>query len=263
MGTIIDIHTHVFPDEVASRAVSLLGQTSGIQPSLDGTTTALRKSMRTAGINRCALMPIATKLQQVARINQWIAGLDREYFIPFGTIYPPAGDFDGQINQILELNLPGIKLHPDYQDFYPDDESVFPLYDILQKNGLIVLMHCGRDPSFEGIHTPPHSIRRIIDTFPDLILIAAHFGGYQVWDDVERYLIGTPVFLETSYTLPFLAADRFVAMARAHGIERVLFGTDSPWTDQREEIDKIKACGLSKDERERIFHLNAETHFNF
>ncbi len=255
---IIDIHTHVFPNEVASRALDTLSGTSGIKPFHRGTIEDLSESMQAAGISRSALMPVATRPEQVASINNWMASLDRSRFIPFGAVYPLGDDIESQIDTVCRLHFPGIKLHPDYQGFLPDDERLFPLYDLLQQRHLLLLMHCGRDPSFEDIKASPKRIKKISDLFPQLNLIAAHFGGFQVWDDVEKFLVGSPVYFDTSFAIINLGIERFRSMVISHGIDKIMFGTDSPWTDQRMEVETLKKCGFSSGELDKIFHKNAE-----
>jgi len=255
---IIDIHTHIFPDPVAERAIPKLSATSGITPAHNGTVAGLLSSMQRANITQSALMPVATRPEQVTKINQWIAQLDRRRFIPFGTLYPLDEEaVETHITQVIALGMPGIKLHPNYQNFIPDDERIFRVYELLERYGLILLIHCGKDLSFDEIKATPERIRRVIDSFPRLRLIGAHFGGFQLWDEVEKHLIGTSIYLETSFTLPFMDSARFVLLARAHKIERILFGTDSPWAEQREEVERLKRCGFSPDELEDIFYFNA------
>ncbi len=254
---IIDIHTHVFPRHIAEKAVPALAKSAGISAYLDGTVSSLVASMDAAGIAQSAVMPIATKPRQVASINEWIAGLDPKRFIRFGTIHPESEDVHAHIDHVIELGLSGIKLHPDYQDFLPDDEDIFHVYDRIRRDNFVLLMHCGKDFSFEEIAATPARVRRVLDAFPGICMVAAHFGGYQVWDEVEDFLIGSNVYLDTSFTLPHLDASRFVAMARSHGIEKVVFGTDSPWTAQADEIEKIQHCGFEDDEQRNIFYRNA------
>jgi len=88
-------------------------------------------------------------------------------------------------------------------------------------------------------------------------MIYAHMGGWMFWDDVERLIIGENVFLETSYTLGLISDERFVRMVRNHGIERVLFGTDSPWRSQKEDVEKILSLPFTDAEKERLLYKNA------
>ena len=64
-------------------------------------------------------------------------------------------------------------------------------------------------------------------------------GGFRLWDEVQEHLIGLPIWLDTSYSLGHLPDEQFLEMVRAHGVERILFGTDAPWADMAEEVARI------------------------
>jgi len=89
-------------------------------------------------------------------------------------------------------------------------------------------------------------------------VVAAHFGGFKMWDEVDRFLVGRNLWLDTSFTLAWFPAERFVEMARRHGIEKILFGTDSPWADQGDEIQLHEESGLTESELSAVFCDNAE-----
>lgn len=255
----IDIHTHVFPPDIARRAIPELEKTSRTRAFLDGTTDGLVDSMQRAGISKSALMPIATKPNQVASINAWTASQDRRFFIPFGTLHPRMENLREAIGQVAHLGLYGVKLHPNYQEFAPDDPLMHPLYEALVKHNLILLIHAGADLSFDNVIATPQSLAAVLRRFPLLKIIAAHFGGWKQWDEVDMYLISTSIYLDTSYTLDYLPEDRFVDMSRRHGIEKVLFGTDSPWASQEREVEKIRKLPFAKLEKECILYRNTCT----
>ena len=87
--------------------------------------------MRTAGIDRSLLLPIATKPSQTESINKWAASVSDQSIMSFGTIHPDYPLWKDQIEYLLHAGIKGIKFHPEYQDFYVDDERMFPLYDAL------------------------------------------------------------------------------------------------------------------------------------
>ena len=82
-------------------------------------------------------------------------------------------------------------------------------------------------------------------------------GGYALWDDVEKYLIGRNLYLDTSFSLEDLGEDRMISMIKKHGPDMVLFGTDSPWTGQAEEIEKLRNLNLKSNEIDGILGENA------
>ena len=256
---IIDIHTHVFPDELAERAVKQLAGRSGETACLDGTVAGLEESMRRNGIEFGVTQPVSTKASQVASINSFAIELNgRSALISFGTLYP---DYEGNVAEIGRLKkagIKGVKFHPDYQMFFVDEERMFPLYRQMADAGLIAFFHAGVDIGLPPpVHCPPDRLAKVLDRVPDLTVIAAHFGGFKMWDDVDKYLIGRDLCLDTSYTLAYLPAERLVKMARRHGVEKILFGSDSPWADQGEEIKLHAESGLTDSELQAVFYENA------
>lgn len=248
---IIDIHTHIFPDELATRALATLSNNSGVQPFTDGTLSGLCDSMRLTGIDQSAIMPIATKPSQARSINQWAVTISQQHenIISFGTIHPMQDAWQLEIDFLVENGIRGIKLHPDYQDFFVDDLMFAPMYHALADAGLIVMFHAGVDIGLPPpVHCTPERLARMLDMSPTLQVIAAHMGGYDCWDDVEQYLVGRELYFDTSFSLSDLGYERMTALIKAHGSQRILFGTDSPWTDQSVEVKAIQALPLTDDE---------------
>jgi predicted TIM-barrel fold metal-dependent hydrolase len=87
-------------------------------------------------------------------------------------------------------------------------------------------------------------------------IILAHTGGYEMWDEVEEYLVGMNVWLDTSYSMNRLSEEQFTRIVRNHGADRILFATDSPWGGQKETAEWIKGMDLPEEELERIFWNN-------
>jgi predicted TIM-barrel fold metal-dependent hydrolase len=168
------------------------------------------------------------------------------------------------VRRIRELGLHGIKMHPEYQQFRLDDARVQPLWEAARENGLPVLLHTGNDVCFPPpCNAPPCEVRRLAERWPGLTIIAGHFGGWRMWDEVERDLLGAPVWLDLAFVLEVLPPERATAMIRRHGVERVLFGTDSPWCDPARTLAIFHRLPLTPDEREKILWSNAAGLFHF
>ena len=89
------------------------------------------------------------------------------------------------------------------------------------------------------------------------VLVAAHFGGQSQWDDVERYLVGENVYLDTSMGQKYYPTEQFLRIVRAHGADKILFASDSPWSNAGAEIASISALPLTDSEKSHIFSENA------
>lgn len=263
---VVDFHTHCFPDSLASRAVSKLAALCGLQPYTDGTVSGLRRSMREAGVSLSVVQPVATRPQQVRTINTWAAEQDAirrssrqpEQLLFFGTMHPDLADWREEIGRIKRDGLLGIKFHPDYQGFFVDEDRMWPFYEALFQEGLIILFHAGSDAGLPPpVHCAPERLARVLDQFPGGRIVAAHMGGYRCWEGVARHLAGKELYFDTSFSFAGLGAAGMARLIRAHGPEKVLFGTDSPWTSQLESLAGIRGLDLPPDGKERILCQNA------
>ncbi|MFP4416002.1 MAG: amidohydrolase family protein [Chitinivibrionales bacterium] len=256
---IIDFHTHVFPDELAERAINKLTTNAPLMHNYtDGTAGGLIESMGQNGIDRSVVLSIATKPSQVRTINQDAARMSSDRLLFFGTLHPLDPNFSQEITFLKDSGIPGIKLHPEYQYFYVDSPDMFPFYETLQDAGILIMFHAGKDPGpFSSDHALPLALRKVIRNFPRLKTIAAHMGGWQVWQDVAETLVGENTFFDTSAICPFLDRQLFEKMVRKHGSHRILFGSDSPWYDQGETVRWLEGTSLSSEEKDNIFWRNA------
>jgi len=243
--TVVDFHTHCFPDELAPRAMSKLAAAANIPFFSDGTTAGLKRSMDQAGIDVSVVLSIATKAEQVTNVNTWTARIQESRLIAFGSLHPDTADWQQEVNRMVSLGIRGVKFHPDYQDFYIDDPRMFEIYDGLVRAGLIILFHAGLDAAYEPPFrcTPPR-LARVVDAFPSGKFVAAHLGGYKHWDEVEEHLVGRNLYFDTSFSLGHMEAAQWRRICENHGFDKILFGTDSPWADQTEQLDLLRAQRL-------------------
>jgi predicted TIM-barrel fold metal-dependent hydrolase len=257
MSRVIDIHTHVFPDNLAARAI---GAVSGGHHHhfYDGTVEGLLEVMARSGVDVSVTQPVATRPSQVRSINDWAASTANEHIVAFGAMHPDLPDPRAEIERMVSLGLRGFKMHPDYQECAPDDARMRPLLDAAEEFGLIAFMHAGHDAGLSTALGQPADFARMLDAHPGLTVVLAHMGGYLCWDGVRDLLAGRNVWLDTAYTLGHLPDEEFVALARAHGTDRVLFGSDGPWTDPARELAHLRSLGFSADELDAIEHANAE-----
>lgn len=256
---VIDMHAHMFPDAIAQRTMAKLTTVAdGLKPITDATHLGTVRHMRNSAITAFAALPIATKPSQCTSINNWAAAMADDYVLGFGTVHPDFEDPLGEIERVKELGLHGIKLHPDYQLIYPDDERMFPLYQKMAQLKLPVVFHAGWDPvSPELTRSTPERLRRVIDRVPELTVIAAHMGGMKMSDDVLRLLCGRNLYFDTSMSYVYLSPERFRELIDAHGVDRVLFGSDCPWSDARRQIQMLRDVGISGDDLDKILYRNA------
>ncbi len=255
---IIDIHAHCFPNRLAAKAIANLVQVSDYKAYHNGTVEGLTKSACRAGFDYTVVQPVATRPDQTPTINRWAFGLKSETLLSFGTIHPAFSGWAEEIKWLKDAGFRGIKMHPEYQGFFVDDPHCLPIYEAAFSAGLMILFHAGADIAYkEPYRCPPARLAKVLDALPGGMIIAAHMGGYRFWDDVEKYLTGRSVFFDTSFSLPELGPARMIRMIRNHGSDKILFGTDSPWTEQSVELSGIQALDLNTDEKAAILGGNA------
>ena len=264
----IDFHTHAFADAIAERAISKLEATllsSGLDqspPVTRGTVRELLEGMSQWGIDKAVILPIATKPSQQATINNWardVQSANDGRIISFGSVHPEAEDALSELERIKEIGLYGVKLHPDYQNVFADDEKLFPIYRKCAELGLPVILHAGLDAlSVDCIHCTPQRSVKILDAVPELTLILAHLGGNECWDDVERYLVGRDVYFDTAFIDGNIADEQTLRIIRSHGADKILFASDCPWHPSSREKAMLERLPLTDEERELISHKNAE-----
>ncbi len=254
----IDFHVHVFPEHLAERAVASLAAAAGVSACGAGTISDLLETMDRAGVKQSILATIATRPAQSKTINDWLLKHQSERLIPFAAIHPDDPERFNELKRVKSQGFRGVKMHPNYQDFYPDEKRVIELARAICDAGMILLLHGGADDAFEEVMSSPERIAALKESIPDLNLVVAHFGGYKCWQDVEKYLTGSDIYFDVSYTLPYLSDEDFLRIACKHGMDKVVFGTDYPWKDAAEEIGRLKKSGLTDSELSAILHENAE-----
>lgn len=254
----IDFHTHCFPDEIAARAVPKLSEHSGIPAFVDGTVRDLRASMRRNGIDASVLLQIATKPAQTPTVNSWAIAQNSADIVGFGSIHPEYPLWRDELDRIADAGLKGLKLHPDYQSFFVDADALRPIFEHAIARGLVVVLHAGVDVGLpEPVHCTPARLLAVYDILRHGKVVLAHMGGWQLWREVEAELTGSAFFFDTSYCSGKLPDEDFRRLIRKHGVERILFGSDSPWEDQAVSLAGVRALGLDAAEEAAVLGGNA------
>ncbi len=257
---IIDSHIHIFPDEVAKKAIPTLAARSGKIPATNGTADDTKRILKESGIDRAIVLNIATKPKQTPVINDWIISFaDDDVFIPFGTVHPDYDDKAGELLKLKNAGIKGIKIHPDYQAVFANDRKMWEIYELAEQLGLVVIFHSGLDIGLpDPIHCTPKMLVEVADNFPKLQIVAAHYGAFKLWDAVEELFPSKQsIYIDTAFSvgqMPILTRERLISKL---GAERVLMASDCPWenpADSRESIERLK---IGDDAKEKILGANA------
>lgn len=256
---IIDFHTHAFAETIAERAIASLEKNALSHAHTRGTIAGLTEKMDICGIDRSVLLTIATKPTQQTVINNWAAEVKSDRILPFGSVHPDAEDALSELERIKSLGLYGVKLHPEYQNFFVGEEKMLPIYRKCAELRLPVIFHAGMDAvSPRLVRCTPEEALRVHRLVPEMTMILAHFGGNCRWDEVLQYLVGEDIYFDTAYCggrIPDKTAERII---RDHGADRILFASDMPWQLPSEIRLMLSRLDITDDEREKICHKNAE-----
>ncbi len=277
---IIDFHVHTFPEKIAASAIKQLSSKSHTKNFTDGTVNALANSMKEAGVNYSVLQPVATNPKQVTKINDVAIKINNEGkttgIFSFGAIHPDFENFYDELKRIYDFGIKGIKIHPVYQGVDVDDERYINILEAANEIGLAVLIHAGWDIGFpEDEKSMPKKIFNALKSSNASKIILAHMGGWRCWEEAEEIFADIKdVYIDTAFSsgeftsngdghyksseeCKMLNDEEFLRMIKIFGSDRVIFGTDSPWSSQSECVEKIKSLNLTDKEISDIFYNNA------
>lgn len=256
---LIDFHTHAFPEKIASRAVGKLAHESGgLVPQTNGTLNSLKEEMAKDGVDISVVLSIATNPKQQTNVNNYAMEMDRDpAIVAFGSIHPDAPDALEELERIRAAGLKGVKLHPEYQQFYVDDERMKPIYKKISSLGLITIFHAGHDYGFSPpYHCMPGNLQRALKWF-DSPVVAAHWGGEGCGQEVLEKLCGENLWFDLSFGYGAMPKPIAQAIVDKHGPDRLLFGSDMPWHRPEWELRLLNSLDISDTDREKIFFRNA------
>ena len=258
----IDIHTHTVYDKIAPMVVAYMEEQVGYKAYTEETVTALLAQMDAVGIDKSVVQCTTDDASRVRKTNEWAQSVQSERVIMFGAMLPNVEDFATEVRKLKEGGFKGVKLHPAANEFFPDDKKMFPLYEEVGED-MIVLFHAGafwfdgREPQYAA----PRRIARVLDNFPKMKVIAPHFGGFMMLDESQEFLIGRNSYIDAAWTptIRLIGSPSLVTeIIRKHGLEKVLYGSDFPFNKSpRGEIDYILNLPLSDAEKEGILGENA------
>ena len=262
---IIDFHTHIFPEKIAVRTIEQLEMRCNIKASTNGMINGLLDSMERCGIDLSVILPVATKPDQFENIQAFAKMINEQYsgkLLSFGGIHPDSEDYKKELKQIADMGFVGIKIHPDYQRVMIDDIRYLRILEYATELGLIVITHAGIDIGFpELVHCPPDRMRKVLDKIKPKKMVLAHFGGFGQWEAVEELLAGQDVWLDTAFIFHAITQEQFMRIYEKHDKTKILFATDSPWSDMKKGVEWINQLPITEGEKEAIFSKNAQALF--
>lgn len=262
---LIDFHVHVYPDKIAERALTTLEKKIkdaydlDQNPYYDGTVDGLKKLMGEDGVDISVILPIALSVTNHVSINRFAEEINGDGIISFASLHPYQDNIDEALSDVAARGFRGIKLHPDYQGVYADDEKCIELVNKAAELGLHTTFHSGKDP---GILPPNRGaaehMKNMLDRVDASMVTLAHLGAFWQWDEVESWLVDSKAYFDTAIVSSFIDIDQYRRIIDRHGADKILFGSDLPWERPADTLAFLKKANLSDEEFEMITHKNAE-----
>ncbi len=253
---LIDFHAHVYPEKIAQKAAEKICAYYDLKEGMTGTSSVLLEQGKKAGIDAYVILPVATKAENVRSINNFALGEQKLHkeFISFGTLHADMNEICSEIDFIKESGLHGVKLHPDQQGFSIDDKRLYEAYDYLQDR-LPLVIHCGDKKS---LLSHPERLKKVLKDFPRLKLVAAHLGGWSLFNDAVEILKDQDCYFDISSCFYFISPEKMQEYIHIYGAEKILFGSDFPMWNPQKEVERFFNIPLTDEERELIAYKNAE-----
>lgn len=252
---VIDFHTHAFPANLAKKAISNKSAITYVDGSYEG----LIGSMRASGVDTSVILPIATRTGMFpGLIDKAVEVSNMDGLVSFGSVHPDEDNWDKQLEYCLEKGLKGVKLHPRFQNFILDDKHIIEYTKYAIEIGLYVVFHVGDNPIKDTIdRANVDKAYKLVNAVDSDHLILAHLGGRKHPEEAFEKIAGTNCLLDTAMCNDDMPLDLMYKIMEKHGFDRVLFGTDSPWSDQKKAIDDMKSFGLNEEDFNKVMCLNA------
>jgi predicted TIM-barrel fold metal-dependent hydrolase len=259
---IFDFHVHLFPD----RLFDAIWRTFRENYRWDVLHHLYYKQcieyLRQRNVGPVAYSNYAHKRDIARGLNRWNREVVDE--IPelycFGAYHPDDDDAVQMAEEFLDQdNVLGFKLQLLVQRFYPHDERLFPLYDMVIEKGKRILFHVGTGPvgnEFVGVS----HFKRLLKRYPELPANVAHMGALEYREFMELLDEYPNIYLDTSFT--FFPDTPFSFDLDAGYLERykdrIVYGSDFPnlMFPREVEIDHLLNLDLSQEFYDRVFLEN-------
>lgn len=262
---VIDFHTHIFPDKIAKTTISALEKNSNGKAFTDGTVNGLISELDRCGVDIAVTLPVLTKPTQFDSVTKFALSINEEFssknnrIISFGGMHPQCDKKYEKMKYLKDNGFLGIKIHPDYQNTFIDDDGYVEIINIAKELDLIVVTHSGIDDGYLGepVKCPPKLVKKVIEKTKHSKFVLGHFGAHKQWQEVYNELAGLDVYFDTAFTFYKIQENLFKNIVTKHGPDKILFASDCPWSDIKRDKERLLSFVMDKDVLDKIFYKNA------
>lgn len=262
---LIDFHTHIFPDKIARSTISLLEKNSESRANTDGTTEGLILEMEKSSTDLCVTLPVLTKPSQFDSVAKFAEIVNEKYkkepkrLLSFAGIHPSCSEIKSKMRYLKDIGIKGVKIHPDYQETFIDDDGFYKILSAAKDYDMIVVTHAGVDNGYKNcpVRCTPQMIKKLYSKVPYEKFVLAHYGGHNMWQEVYDEICDLNCYFDTAFTFHEIKADLFKKILDKHGYDKVLFATDCPWRSIKEDKEIFLSYQLDKEVNDAILYKNA------
>jgi len=259
---IIDFHVHLFPDNLFDAIWAFFKKTYGMEVTYRLYASQCIEYLRNHNVGEIVYSNYAHKKGVAALLNNFNRELLKETYdvYCFAAFHPDDENALEMARDIISHpKVLGFKLQLLVQKFYPDDERLYGLYEMVMEKNKRILFHAGTGPvgnEFVGID----NFKKLLRRYPDLPANIAHMGALEfteffdlLGDHEQLYFDTAFCFLPGAAQMYNLGSDLLEQYKH-----RLLYGSDFPniFFPREEEIHCLSRMDLSKEFYERVFHSN-------
>jgi predicted TIM-barrel fold metal-dependent hydrolase len=245
--------------------ISVLNELESTLPLLD--SDILLKQMDEAEISMSFLYAVDAPI--VYASNEYVGKLCKKYpdrLTGVASVNPLDKNCTDNLERAVnDFGMKGLKLHPPLQNFFINDEKVFPVYEKALELDIPVIFHVGTTP-FGSIcrlsQANPILVDDVAVAFPELRIMLTHLGT--LWHN-ESFMVvekNPCVYIDTAAYLYEIKELLTANLIERIGSDKIIFGTDYPMPyagkvhRMKDFTDCIKSLDIDENIKKDIFSEN-------
>lgn len=259
---LIDFHVHLFPDKLFDAIWDSFNKIYNWNIIHRYYYKECITRLRQSGVSTIVYSNYAHRAGIAEGLNRWNTKILEEYegLYCFAAYHPGDDNALEMAQRLLENpKILGFKLQLLVQNFYPCDERLFPLYEMVIKKNKHMLFHTGTGPVGNKYVGLEHFMK-VVKRFPELPATIAHLGAYEfagffgLLDWCPRLYLDTAFCFMSPPNVGYNLGTDYLEKYKS----RILYGSDypnliMPW---EEEIENLLKMGLSQEFYDKIFFDN-------
>jgi len=261
---IIDFHVHLFPDKMFDAIWKYFSVGYKWDVIYKFYYRECIKYLHDRGVEKIVYSNYAHREGIAETLNEWNLRIldENPDLYCFAAYHPGDPNALAMAKKVLaHPKVLGFKLQLLVQCFYPHDERLFSMYEMVMERGKRILFHVGTGPvgnEFVGLA----QFRKLLNRFPGIPANIAHMGAYEYQGFMELLDIYPNLYLDTSFSFfrEFQGKGGYDAGSDAleQHKDRILYGSDFPnlILPRESEIETLLGYELSPEFYDRVFYRN-------